>query len=531
MNSAEPLRIHRLHLRASPVERRAALTALEHASWPDSGREWVLVRQVKVRAPRAWLGLRVAASVQRAVAAAVPIGAAGAAEAPAIRLASLVELLAHLGADLLLGVASKRWYWQRWGEWLTLPPLSAAVQLWGEQVAYLAAITEVLGRDQRLAGIWPRLGEAGAGRLLSRLAQHSGLEGLTQEPRGDVGALDDMAVSTSLLRRWQPALSGFGSNHPGTRLAAALVILEARPTALVSNAEAALRTVARKLTAQPAPAALGRQAHYPSHPPALDLPPTGQPWATPSLRCQAGRQAKRLLLTGAPPAEVGNTKPFDTADSGADTRQWSGIAAANQGNRAAGYSAPVSSPGQLDRTGQESAEPAFAGTPGVMDETEVRTGALVSQQAGTLYLVNALCHPAISRVVEHSGGWNALPGGWAWLFRLGCELGLRRDDPLVALVAAQLGIPQEDLQALSPLPSRRALLGALERAYGEVWAPDLIEVSGRIHHTASHVDAVLPMYSIRLQVRAAGLDVNPGWVPWLGRVVTLHYRTNWEAVS
>jgi hypothetical protein len=31
------------------------------------------------------------------------------------------------------------------------------------------------------------------------------------------------------------------------------------------------------------------------------------------------------------------------------------------------------------------------------------------------------------------------------------------------------------------------------------------------------------MSSVRLEIRLAGLDLDPGWVPWLGRVVSFHY--------
>jgi hypothetical protein len=34
------------------------------------------------------------------------------------------------------------------------------------------------------------------------------------------------------------------------------------------------------------------------------------------------------------------------------------------------------------------------------------------------------------------------------------------------------------------------------------------------------------MSAVRLPVRLAGLDINPGWVPWLGRVVTFHYMSS-----
>jgi hypothetical protein len=40
---------------------------------------------------------------------------------------------------------------------------------------------------------------------------------------------------------------------------------------------------------------------------------------------------------------------------------------------------------------------------------------------------------------------------------------------------------------------------------------------------STHVDLHAALHAVRLPVRLAGLDVNPGWLPWLGRVVTFHY--------
>ncbi len=40
---------------------------------------------------------------------------------------------------------------------------------------------------------------------------------------------------------------------------------------------------------------------------------------------------------------------------------------------------------------------------------------------------------------------------------------------------------------------------------------------------ATHVDLFFPLSAVDVRVRRAGLDVDPGWVPWLGRVVAFHY--------
>jgi hypothetical protein len=41
--------------------------------------------------------------------------------------------------------------------------------------------------------------------------------------------------------------------------------------------------------------------------------------------------------------------------------------------------------------------------------------------------------------------------------------------------------------------------------------------------TRTHVDVLFPAAAADVRIRAAALDTNPGWVPWLGRVVQFHY--------
>lgn len=45
----------------------------------------------------------------------------------------------------------------------------------------------------------------------------------------------------------------------------------------------------------------------------------------------------------------------------------------------------------------------------------------------------------------------------------------------------------------------------------------------RLAWTDTHVDVHFTLNQADLRIRRAGLDFNPGWVPWLGRVVTFHY--------
>jgi hypothetical protein len=52
---------------------------------------------------------------------------------------------------------------------------------------------------------------------------------------------------------------------------------------------------------------------------------------------------------------------------------------------------------------------------------------------------------------------------------------------------------------------------------------ELVCRPGRLLATPTHLDALFDMEHLDIRVRRLGLDVDPGWVPWLGRVVRFHY--------
>lgn len=52
----------------------------------------------------------------------------------------------------------------------------------------------------------------------------------------------------------------------------------------------------------------------------------------------------------------------------------------------------------------------------------------------------------------------------------------------------------------------------------------LVRRPARIALTPTHADVWFELNRVDLRIRRAGLDIDPGWVPWLGRVVTFHYE-------
>jgi hypothetical protein len=47
--------------------------------------------------------------------------------------------------------------------------------------------------------------------------------------------------------------------------------------------------------------------------------------------------------------------------------------------------------------------------------------------------------------------------------------------------------------------------------------------TGRVAATPTHIDVLFGLDQVDIVIRKAGLDIDPGWVPWLGRLVQFHY--------
>jgi len=62
------------------------------------------------------------------------------------------------------------------------------------------------------------------------------------------------------------------------------------------------------------------------------------------------------------------------------------------------------------------------------------------------------------------------------------------------------------------------------RRYAGMGLGTLARRPGRVVATPTHVDVELAHRDADVRIRRAGLDLDPGWVPWLGRVVRFHYR-------
>lgn len=149
-----------------------------------------------------------------------------------------------------------------------------------------------------------------------------------------------------------------------------------------------------------------------------------------------------------------------------------------------------------------------------------------SAWCGTFRLLPFLLGRAAQEQLAAAPWWQAGGGGFALLRALALALGVPSDDPLadwLARAAAQIDAPLERApRDIAPLVETLVALGVL-RFGADLFAPSLLRARGRLLVRPGRLDVCLPATAVRLDVRLAGLDVDPGFVPWLGVALRFHY--------
>lgn len=141
-----------------------------------------------------------------------------------------------------------------------------------------------------------------------------------------------------------------------------------------------------------------------------------------------------------------------------------------------------------------------------------------------------------------------LEGIEGWLERHPALLDVDWPRRLLRGLADGLGAPAADplshalgLTSLEPLPATdataledRAVLASLSRHWrrrlrrwchtpGRPGLTELVRRPGIVVVSRTHLEVWFDPRQAEIRVRRFGLDCDPGWVPWLGRVVTFHY--------
>jgi len=229
-----------------------------------------------------------------------------------------------------------------------------------------------------------------------------------------------------------------------------------------------------------------------------------------------------------------------------------------------GEHAPPVTPGQRSRTAGEPAA-SFLAPPETPDHIVAERPALLSAlqdpvmvveavpdqvsyrgepspHGGFLFLVPLLLRLDIQETIDAYPALPALNLPVRVLRAVAARLGIADDDPILAVVprAELMEVPvvfspPPRWAGLFPVPTG-SVIGIEEAVWGwqvamarflrrhaRLTLGALVRRPGLVAVTRTHLDVTYAGDQVDLRIRRIGLDLDPGWVSWLGRVVSFHY--------
>jgi hypothetical protein len=535
MRAPDDITIHRLQVRANARDARGIADDLERNSWPlTETSRWVFVRELRLVADKAHVRHEAAQSLSRAIAGAVDGRTRGAEQAQAVHFDTLPDLLSCLVGDLLQGQASSKWYWHNWSYLWRETRSRALLRLLWDNVIYLPAVTVRLAQSGHLAPAWRELGTDGADQLMRELVRVCGLPApSTPTPKAFSGVEKSLTIHAAScflrhsepLRVWREPLNPFNPGEAPHTLAALVCGLQWCPLLLSRDTDAVVAAFAQSLedTNHGIPAISvpegGRVDVADVHPGESD-PAFAQPL---SRNATAGEPVARAT-TRTEPTSSASATPAVSAPSSENTRRPSIRTESSPATIDTERPAVPSLPAERSADSASHQPAPVARSTDERQTAEPKPLVCHTHSGGFFYLINGLNQPNCQALLENLEP--DLPSGWLWLLDIVQRFGGELDPSLLAFVAGQAGYeePAELFDAL-PLNGGQPVFDWLSRHYArhDLWHPSLLAMPASIIASASHIDVHYPLNAVRLPVRLAGLDINPGWVPWLGRVVSFHY--------
>lgn len=423
-------------------------------------RPYVLVRRVRIRAGPQQIGRAMAEALSRL---------ADGGRSEVLAFADFPALAVACAWAALAGGIGTAWQWRALGVPAAAGPGEAIGALLTAHPLEAGSVVAALAEQGLLAQVWRNLPEAAAARLIAALAHATGF----LEPAWPVGEPDEILVhpsrlptaTASLLARahaaWAPILAPLPPRSEAVRAAAVLALLRWSPASLRSGVNSVWPALLAHIT--------GRGSFGDSRPgtPAGDRAPVGND-RTPNSPYPAQQM---------PPA---------------------------------GFEAPL-----VPRPNSTLPAPP---EPGISPVSEPAHGKQIATGwGGVLFLINALQRIDIETMLAAAGA--DAPSGWRLLHDLGAALGLPQEEPMAYFLAG------EDLETIVPPGMLGELLVEIEALYRPdgPWPLPLAQPA-LLRATEAHLDLELTASTIDPALRLSGLDLDPGWVPWLGRVVRFHYE-------
>lgn len=569
-DSHDTLVINHAQLRA-PVDMQAEcqqqLLSIEGLS-QDTG-EYLFLRQLKVNSSAAKLGTDIRKKLIQQSDLAVEGGSIDAENAQAVRFKSLGQLLAQLSQHIQMG-RKDLWYWQSWQHLFQLPVGDALALLWSEYATDLADLVQALSERGQLQRFWLSLSKEQGNVILKSVKRALGVGAGNSQQTIELSTVKDkINISVNALSPWRGLEACFDYHDERLQLASLITLLRWRPdylfqknsqqniesiskqlsgqyslkvTALQENNkvevdnkntklnetnhhkknsidkevsyserqddEGGRKTLAeskglkqreiikesddKKFKARPIPGA--NKYHYTAEQLLLD-----------SVRKDRLSEIDHSVLFKTDDIENKNLTAdlLDSSRSDEDMDQLNGIILTDK----------VSEMEGIEYNSQQ---------------IYADRGAPFCQQGGVFYLLNFMARKNTQSLLQQHQAYETLKGPWGCLYRLADLLNRKEDAALDQFFSYRMGLDSvEELKQLPPLSHAEQYQQYAEKLYGSlVWNSNLLSIPAQIEYTSSHLDIHYPMHRVDLEVRRVALDINPGWLPWLGQVVNFHYHAD-----
>jgi len=530
--------INKLKIKGSGHVQEQICRELNHSQWPRVPHDsWVFVRQIKAKATHEKLSDKIVTEVDDCLTHNKDAN-------NVMRFNSLVELLASLLIDLTRGSATKHWYWQHWGHLFDRPKAQAITELLTDNITLINAITHDLSKRQALGTLWSMLQPAQAEQLIREIASKTQfhLPDLNELNKNNTNQAITIKLPDAIKTQWQSILIPLALDDPRRHLGLLLIAQSTLPIMLMHAPIEALQSITETLSGNMSytteqgpkyiPTEVGsdnfesmNHAHSNQKTrPSTSEHPENEP-ATPKEHEVNNKESEHVENHS--PLTRGNKKSTDTLTNDLSENFL------NTGSVSADNSRMPIMINKRTRS-EKNANPTNTLHP--LNQVNLQTQTAKRQpdhfytnQGGIFFLLNFINRAEIQTIVHDA--WQELPNGWIWLYRIAQHLNLNEQDPITGFIAQQLQLEStSELEQLPHLPETEKIMQCAELWYGKqkLWQNSLLNLTARVHHNSSHIDIFSPLSAVNIDIRLTGLDINPGWLPWLGRVVQFHYET--EAV-
>lgn len=531
------------HLQAISQQQLYSLTDV-----PLAREEYLFLRKVSVKSSANTLSNTLQQTLLEQSDEAVDADSADAERAQAIKFNNLGQLLAKLTQDIQAG-RQGLWYWQSWQHLFELPVGEALAQLWAEYSHHLTDMVQVLTQRGELDSVWLSFTTNEADKIL--LAVNRALNIKTVNTPVQVSQQPLPNLIKVSLSPWKTLAKKIDKQDSRLKLAAILLLLRWRPDYLLSyQAEQNITAVLKQLCdfdptivdISNEKANKASKYHHNLEQAETELEELNH--ADPRSGVESIGLSKKLSNISS-----GDTEGVQTNDDSSLALSAQQHKQTNLSHQQPEISRELLTKQQLPIDAIKTKKPSLIP---IADEAEINSkeqindhsrqkdlthieinklpdsGSLYCQQGGIFYLLNFMARNNTQALLKQYQAYDQLHGPWGCLYRLAGLLDLQNDPVLEQFIAYRMGFKDsEEIETIPPLMHAEQYQRYAEKLYGlQVWTPQLLKVPAQIEYTASHLDIHYPLQEVKLEVRRVGLDVDPGWLVWLGQVVHFHYHEN-----